>query len=84
MSFSGQGTWRAGSAKVEGNLESEDPTWVLTALKGRRWIDLASGPLSTRALAEAAARALNDTDPDGWDRFIEHELRLRIDGGGWG
>lgn len=63
--------WRPGSARVEGTIESNHPTWVLSARMGNRWrIDLASGPLYPRALAQRIADALNELDPDQWETLL--------------
>jgi hypothetical protein len=68
-------TWLAGSATVEANLDSPASTWILRARKGTRWyVDLASGPLSSRAQAEAIAARLNTLDIDLWNWFILREL----------
>jgi len=75
--------WTPGSAYVDGNLESDHPTWVMTALKGRRRIDVAGGPLHTRRLAEQLAAWLNTTDVARWDQMIERELRHVLEGS-WG
>ena len=75
--------WDPDTADVNGSLDSELPTWVLTARRGRQIISLASGPLHTQQLARSIARTLNDTDPELWDRFIRHELP-HILAGTWG
>jgi hypothetical protein len=72
-----------GSAYVDGSVESEAPCWLLRALKGRQWIDLAGGSMASRPLAIAAAGALNGLEPDEWDRFIVRELKGWL-AGGWG
>jgi hypothetical protein len=76
-------SWTPGSATVDGNIESDHPTWVMTACKGRRRIDLASGPLHSRALAQQLADWLNSIDIERWDRVIEHDLR-HVLSGAWG
>lgn len=76
--------WTAGSARVDGNLESDHPTWVLTAVRGRRQrIDIAGGPMVTRPVAEGIARAMNDLDPSWWDLFIVRRLPEML-AGEWG
>jgi hypothetical protein len=68
--------WRRGTAKVDGNLESDLPTWVMTAVRGRTWrLDICGGGMATRPLGEAAADLLNGMEPERWDWWIEHRLR---------
>ena len=55
----------------------------MTAMRGQRRIDLASGPLQTRDVAEQIAATLNRTDVDRWNHFIEHAMR-DILSGSWG
>jgi hypothetical protein len=75
--------WVPGSVVVDGNLESDDPTWLMRARRGRQWVDLASGPLVTRAAAELVAGVLNDLDPERWNGFLERDLRHLL-AGEWG
>lgn len=76
--------WEAGSARVEGHLDSLEPRWVLTAKRGRRWrLDLAGGPMVTRPLAEQIAATLNGMDPGRWDYFLKRALP-EILSGAWG
>jgi len=75
--------WRGGSAKVEGAIEAEEPTWVLKAFRGRRWVDLASGPMDTRDIAERVADSLNRTHPEMWHGFILRHLARALRGD-WG
>lgn len=72
--------WIAGSVVVDGSVESDRPTWLLRARRGRQWIDLASGPMATRGLAVEIAAVMNDRDPASWDVFVTRELRQRLDG----
>jgi hypothetical protein len=78
--------WLPGSASVDGSLDSEQPTWVLSAMRGKQCITLASGPHpQTRHLAEEIAATMNKMDPEQWDGFIEQRLRSLLDTGqGWG
>ncbi len=78
-----EGNWTPGSAHVDGNVESDHPTWVMTAVRGKRRIDLASGPLRTRDIAQRLADTLNRTDVDRWNHFLEHAMR-DILSGTWG
>ncbi len=66
-----QPTWRPGSAHVDGNVESDRPTWIMTALRGQQRIDLTSGPLHTHDTAQRLADLLNSTDPTQWNHLIE-------------
>lgn len=81
--------WLPSSAVVDGSLEAERPTWVLSARRQRGRspvavaICIASGPLETREVAESIARLMNDLDPARWDWFIDHQLRLMLSGS-WG
>ncbi len=55
----------------------------MTAVRGKRRIDLASGPLRTRDIAQRLADTLNRTDVDRWNHFLEHAMR-DILSGTWG
>lgn len=66
--------WTPGSAQLDGSVDSERPTWLLVARRGRNTIDLAGGPMETRQLAEIAATQLNNLDPLYWDHFLMHHL----------
>ncbi len=82
----GYDRWTARSVRVDGNIESDHPTWLMTAVMGKRWRkDLASGPLATRATAERIAATLNRMEPERWDWFVERSLRELLDAGdAWG
>ncbi len=72
--------WQPGSAEVDGNLESNHPTWVMWARRGPRHqrIYLASGPLATKPVAEQIATVLNRQDPARWDHFIQVHLPQQL------
>jgi hypothetical protein len=75
--------WTPGSATVDGNVDSEHPTWLMTARKGKWRLDLASGPLHTRAIAQQLADWLNATNVEQWDRMLDDEIR-HVLSGRWG
>lgn len=75
--------WVPGSVVVEGNAESDRPTWVMTARRGQQRIDLASGPLGTRDIAERVAKFLNDQDSERWDYLLVHVVPQLLSGE-WG
>jgi hypothetical protein len=83
MRFKPTKGWNAGSVRVEGNLDSAHPTWVMHASRGNWHIDLASGPLATRHNAERIAAMINRTDPEMWDMIFRQDLRCLL-GGEWG
>lgn len=83
MRFKPTKGWNAGSVTVSPNLESDHPTWVMHANRGNWHIDLASGPLSTRAHAEAIAAMINRTDPELWDLIFRQDLRRLLEDS-WG
>jgi hypothetical protein len=80
------GKWIAGTAAVDGSLDSDTPVWVLTARRGRQRIHLASGPHpTTRHTAEEIAAHMNSLAPDQWNHFIEHVLPALLENAnGWG
>ena len=67
--------WTPGSCKVDGNLESDHPTWIMWACRGNWRIDLASGPLATKPQAEQIAAMINRTEPELWDLLFSQDLR---------
>jgi hypothetical protein len=79
------GEWVPGSARVEANLESDHPTWVLTVAQGprNRRLDIAAGPISTRRLGDRIGQLLNNMDVAEWYRFINRALHEVLDGA-WG
>lgn len=66
--------WQAGSVRVDGNLDSDSAGWIMSAMRGRQRIDLASGGMSSRAAAERVCVFLNDQSPDRWDYLLEHVI----------
>lgn len=66
--------WRAGSARVDGNEDSWDPSWLLFGFRGRQWVEILSGPLVVRVQGEAIAAVMNRIDPARWDHFIEFRM----------
>ena len=75
--------WITGSCRVAASLESDGGLWVLSALYGRRRVDLFSGPLRQRREAERLCAWLNDQDVERWDYLIRN-VAPHLLAGEWG
>ena len=77
------GEWISASCSVEGSIVSDDPVWVISVRRGRQRVDLFSGPLSTRPMAEGICRLLNAEPVERWDYLIGKVVPALLSGT-WG